>query len=149
MDNFTIERMNSKTILDVSKIEQACFSRPWSLKSIESELNNECAYFYTIRDNDNIIVGYGGMHIIIDECYVDNIAVLPEYQHKGIGKRIVNHLIEVAKSKGCNFISLEVRQSNTNAISLYKSFNFTLVGKRKNFYSLPTEDAYIFTKYFT
>lgn len=147
MDNFVIEKMNSKTAFDVSEIEKACFSKPWSLKSIESELGNKCAYFYTVKYND-IIVGYGGMHIIIDECYVDNIAVLPEYQHRGIGKRIVKYLIEVAKSRECKFISLEVRQSNINAISLYKSFNFTLVGKRKNFYSLPTEDAYILTKYF-
>lgn len=148
MDNFIIEKMNSKTAFDVSEIEKACFSKPWSLKSIESELSNECAYFYTIKYN-NVVVGYGGMHIIIDECYVDNIAVLPKYQNRGIGKGIVKHLIEVAKSKECNFISLEVRQSNINAISLYESFNFKVVGKRKNFYSSPTENAYILTKYFT
>lgn len=145
--NFNILPMDNTNTINVAEIEKACFSKPWSLKSIESELNNECGHFYVAECNEDV-VGYCGMHIAVDECYVANIAVLPQYRGNGLGKQLTSHLIETAKNKNCAFISLEVRPSNIIAVELYKKLGFETVGRRKNFYSSPTEDGLIMTLFF-
>lgn len=144
--DFIITEMNHLHTSKVAEIEKNCFSKPWSQKAIEAELNNENAYFYVLIFENNII-GYGGMHIAIDECYIANIAVLPDFQRKGFGKLITSYLISKAINLNCEFISLEVRPSNTIAISMYNSLGFEEVGRRRNFYTSPTEDGLIMTKY--
>ena len=144
--NFSITEMNSSHTCEIAEIEKNCFSKPWSQKAIESELNNENAHFYVLVFEGKVI-GYGGMHIAVDECYIANIAVLPDFQRKGFGKEITLYLISEAVNLNCDFISLEVRPSNITAISMYSSLGFEEVGRRKNFYSSPTEDGLIMTKY--
>ena len=92
-------------------------------------------------------MGYGGMYTVLDEGYVTNIGVLPEYRKNGIGTKIVNKLIDFSIVKQLSFISLEVRVSNVVAINLYKKLGFEEQGKRKNFYSNPVEDALIMTRF--
>ncbi|MEE0061089.1 MAG: ribosomal protein S18-alanine N-acetyltransferase [Acutalibacteraceae bacterium] len=150
--NFIISKMNNENATAVAEIEKNCFSKPWSISAIEAELENPNAHFYvlTVEDNnaaDNKIVGYGGMHIILDEAYIANIAVLPQFRKNGFGKAITTQLINNAINHSCEFISLEVRPSNTNAVKMYSLLGFEEVGKRKNFYSSPTEDGLIMTKY--
>jgi ribosomal-protein-alanine N-acetyltransferase len=93
-------------------------------------------------------VGYGGMYTVLNEGYVTNIGVLPQFRRKGIGKSLVEKLLDYSKEKNLEFLTLEVRVSNKAATNLYKSFGFESVGNRKNFYSNPTEDALIMTRYF-
>ena len=88
------------------------------------------------------------MYTVLDEGYVTNIGVLPDHRKKGIGKALTNQLIDYSVSQKLAFLSLEVRVSNTPAINLYTSLGFKEVGKRKNFYSNPKEDALIMTRYF-
>jgi len=88
------------------------------------------------------------MYTVLDEGYVTNIGVLPDFRRRGIGAKIVKELIDFSVEKALSFLSLEVRVSNLAAIELYKSFGFEEVGKRKNFYRLPNEDALIMTRYF-
>lgn len=144
--NFLITKMDSSHTCEVAEIEKSCFSKPWSQNAIEAELSNENAYFYVLIYN-NSVAGYGGMHISVDECYIANIAVLPEFQGKGFGKAITTHLINRAENLNCEFISLEVRPSNSVAVSMYSSLGFEEIGRRKNFYTSPTEDGLIMTKY--
>ena len=94
------------------------------------------------------VLGYAGLQMVLDEGYVPNIAVTKSARGRGIGKSLVGALISLAKDKGLAFISLEVRESNTPAISLYTKCGFKDFGKRKNFYQNPTEDAVIMTKEF-
>lgn len=145
--NFTITKMSSLHTCAVAEIEKSCFSKPWSQNAIEAELSNENAHFYVLTFNEKI-AGYGGMHISVDECYIANIAVLPEFQGNGFGKAITSYLIKEAETLNCEFISLEVRPSNTVAVAIYSSLGFKEVGRRKNFYTSPTEDGLIMTKYF-
>ncbi len=144
--NYTITKMTSTHTFDVAEIEKSCFSKPWSQKAIEAELLNENAHFYVLL-YDNKVVGYGGMHMAVDECYIANIAVLPNFRKNGFGKAITTHLIKEAEKLSCEFISLEVRPSNKPAVSLYNTLGFEEVGKRKNFYTSPVEDGLIMTKY--
>lgn len=129
----------------ISDIEKSSFSTPWSENAIRESMDAGTA-FYVARFK-NKIVGYMGLSKIAGEGYVTNIAVLPEYRRLGIGKKILHYVIDNSKAE-LEFISLEVRVSNNAAISLYEKFDFQRVGLRKRFYTDPTEDAIIMTKYF-
>lgn len=131
---------------DIAKIEAACFSSPWSEQAILDSFNNST--FFAVVKTDNQIIGYGGVQTVLDEGYITNIAVLENYRKSGVGKKIMSRLIEYANDKNLSFLSLEVRVSNTPAIKLYKSFGFLEAGIRRNFYTLPKEDAIILTKRF-
>ena len=98
---------------------------------------------------DGKTVGYGGMYTVLDEGYITNIGVMPDYRRRGIGAKLVSKLIDYSVRNSLSFLSLEVRVSNIAAIKLYDSFGFKEVGKRKNFYSNPKEDALIMTRYFS
>ena len=130
----------------IAEIERRCFSTPWTKEQIEN--SEDTTVFFLAKDGEKV-VGYGGMYTVLDEGYVTNIGVLPEYRRRGIGSKIVNELINFSIEKSLDFISLEVRVSNQAAIELYKSFDFKEVGKRKNFYRNPAEDAFIMTRYFS
>lgn len=144
MKNLIIENMKEKNILDIVRLEKICFSQPWSYEGLRSELNNELAYFIVALDGD-ILCGYAGMHCICGESYITNIAVFPEFRRKNIGKLLLKNLIDHAKEKNSEFLSLEVRTSNNAAISLYEFMGFKKVGLRTNFYKNPCEDAIIMT----
>lgn len=144
---FDISVMEKRHTFEIAEIEKVCFSRPWSQSGIESELENESAYFYVATENETV-AGYCGMHIVLDECYIANIAVLPQYRGNGLGKLLTAQLVNTAKEKNCAFITLEVRPSNNIAVEMYKKLGFEVIGRRKNFYSSPTEDGLIMTLYF-
>ena len=131
----------------LAELERICFSRPWSREALTEELTNPAAAFFTAVEGREIL-GYSGMHCASGECYLDNLAVFPAHRRQGVGKALLRALEEEAKKRGGEFLSLEVRASNESAISLYRSMGFQEVGRRKNFYADPQEDALIFTKFF-
>ena len=143
-----IERMDYCHVKEVAELEKICFSSPWSEKSLSDEIENNSAYFIVSLNDKNEVEGYAGMHLVLDECYIDNIAVFPFARNKGIGKRLLCALEEKAKEINAYFITLEVRSGNTVARSLYEKFGFINRGTRKNFYDNPKEDAVIYTKFY-
>ena len=145
LSEIEIEPMKKEDAKAIAKIEKQCFSKPWSKEGIEAELSNETAHFFVAKKLGNVC-GYIGMHIILDECYIANVAVSPKWQKSRIGYALAQKAISVAEEKECRFVSLEVRKSNTPAISLYEKCGFIPMGERKNFYSEPTENALIMTK---
>lgn len=140
-----IEPMTEDDVASVAETEKECFSSPWSENAVRQELDNKNAVFFTAKLMGET-VGYMGMHIVLDECYVANVAVKNDQRRKGIGRKLLKYAEERAVEKGCSFISLEVRVSNESAIALYSSENYKKVGERKNFYHDPTENALIMTK---
>ncbi len=141
-----VQYMNESHIDSVVKIENACFSHPWTKEGIIEALNNRTKFF--VFEKNNEVMGYVGVSVILDEGYITNIAVLPEYQGLGIGKALMKKLDDLAKLENLSFISLEVRTTNQKAISLYEKFGYKTEGVRKNFYDNPKEDALIMTKRF-
>lgn len=142
-----VSAMTAKDIGQIAKIEKECFSTPWSEDSLREELDNENAFFLTAKIFGEVC-GYIGTSIILDECYIANVAVKKEHRRKGIASLLISKAIETAKEKDCSFISLEVRKSNAPAIALYEKFGFSVCGERKNFYTDPDENALIMTKFF-
>ena len=142
-----LEKMTSAHIDGVCKIEEACFAHPWSRQSVESELANENSVFIVAVEGEKVI-GYIGMSGVIDEGYIFNVAVNADFRRKGVGTALINELVTYGKKNNLCFITLEVRESNQAAISLYSDFGFIKVGERKNYYSDPAENAILMTKYF-
>lgn len=141
-----IEKMTSGQIEDVYIIETECFSHPWSKQSLEEELNNETSLFLVAKE-ENEVIGYIGMNIVIDEGYIFNVAVREKYRNKGVATALINELVTYGKKNNFSFITLEVRESNLPAISLYSKFGFIKAGERKDYYSNPKENAILMTKY--
>ena len=131
----------------LAELEKICFSSPWSENGLNAELENENSFFVVAVEKEEIL-GYAGMHIVIDECYIANIAVFPVYRGRGIATALLDRLDEIAESKSAEFISLEVRPSNLGAVKLYLKNGYTEAGRRKNFYTNPFEDGLILTKKF-
>ena len=143
-----IEKMNYCHVKELAELEKICFSSRWSEKSLSDEIENNSAYFIVSLNDKNEVEGYSGMHIVLDECYIDNIAVFPFARNKGVGKMLLTALEEKAKETEACFITLEVRSGNTVARNLYEKFGFINQGTRKNFYDNPKEDAVIYTKFY-
>lgn len=141
-----IEKMTSGHLDDVYIIETECFSHPWSKHSLEEELNNETSLFLVAKE-ENEVIGYIGMSIVIDEGYIFNVAVRENHRNKGVATALINELVTYGKKNNFSFITLEVRESNLPAISLYSKFGFIKAGERKNYYSNPKENAILMTKY--
>lgn len=139
----TVEKMNESHLDDVAEIENACFAYPWSRKDLEAQLSIDTSHFIVASLNGRT-VGYMGLQIFSGEGYVTNVAVLPEYRRRGIAEA----LIAAQMKNDMRFITLEVRKSNAAAIALYEKSGFENVGIRPKFYTDPTEDAVIMTKYF-
>ena len=140
-----IETMKSSHVAQIAELEKICFSAPWSEKSIASELNNELAFWLTAMEGEQV-AGYIGSQTVMDESDMMNVAVHPDFRRKGIAEALVNALVEALKSKGSRCLTLEVRASNVPAITLYEKLGFSEIGRRKNYYRNPREDALILRK---
>ena len=140
-----IETMNASHVAQIAELEKICFSDPWSEKSINSELNNELAIWLTAIVGERV-AGYIGSQTVIDETDMMNVAVHPDFRRRGIAETLVNELVQHLKVRGSHCLTLEVRASNTPAIALYEKLGFTDIGRRKNYYRNPREDALILRK---
>lgn len=138
-----IKKMTVKHLKEVLRIEELSFPSPWSFQSFYNEIVSNPYGYYIVAVENNKVVGYGGMWILFEECHITTIAVDPSRRRKGIGRKIMEHLIEKAKEQDVEWISLEVRVSNIPAQNLYKSLGFEVVGVRHKYYQPNNEDALI------
>ena len=127
----------------IYEIEQQSFSVPWSLESVLAELEGAANKLYMVICEENHIVGYAGAWLVYDEGQITNIAVLPSARGKEYGSKLTKQLIDECFSRGMHEIFLEVRISNLAALAMYRNLGFSVKGIRKEYYSEPTEDAYI------
>ena len=141
----TVTEMKPEHVAQVAALEKLCFADPWSEMSIASELENIWSYWLVAVCGEQV-VGYIGSQSSIDETDVMNVAVHPDWRRRGIGERLITALVEALKFRGSHALLLEVRASNSPAISLYEKLGFQQVGLRKNYYRNPKEDALILRK---
>ena len=117
------------------EIDQQSHISPWTKKIFESSFNARSHNFYLQQDNE--ILGYYFASFIVGEMTLENICLAPHPPGKGLAKKLMAHFIEYSRSLNTEDIFLEVRESNTKAISLYESYKFEVTGKRKEYYSIP------------
>ena len=140
-----ILEMNAAHVSQVAALERICFADPWSEMSIASELQNLWSYWLVALEDDRVI-GYVGSQSSIDEADIMNVAVHPDFRRQGIAEALINRLVAELKERDIHALLLEVRVSNTPAITLYEKLGFSQVGRRKNYYHNPKEDALILRK---
>lgn len=145
-DETVVMKADKTKASHIAELEKECFSLPWSKKTITEAMENGTTFFTAQKGEKT--VGYIGVSIILDEGYITNIAVTKKERKKGVGTALLERVFAEARDNNLSFISLEVRESNKKAISLYEKFGFKKEGKRKNFYDNPKEDALILTKRF-
>ena len=137
--------MNSDHVPQVAYLETVCFHDPWSEKSIASELENALSLWLVAVEDDDVI-GYVGSQTVLGWTDMMNVAVHPDHRRKGVGEKLVLALEDALKAQESTCLTLEVRASNEPAKSLYEKLGFTEVGRRKNYYRNPKEDALIMRK---
>lgn len=145
--NYEIIKAVPSDAFAVSLIERECFSAPWSENQIEDEITKSNAVFLVAK-TDGFLCGYISGQLILDEFYINNVAVTERFRGMGIASSLIDNLISELKTTDCSLATLEVRESNLNARKVYEKFGFKNLGIRKNFYSHPTENACIYTLYF-
>lgn len=139
-----IRLMRPEDLEQVMCIERTSFESPWTKNNFFDEFKNSDLSIQLVMEVDGRIISFAIVWIIIDECHLANIAVHPDYRRKGVGKIMLDRIIDIAREKNCKKIMLEVRKSNQPAIELYMKYRFEKVGIRKNYYHdgfMRQEDA--------
>ena len=140
-----IREMKAQDVPQIAELERICFNDPWSAQSIATELDNSLSCWLVATDGEKV-VGYVGSQTVLDGSDMMNIAVAPDFRRKGLAEALVNALIDCLRQRKSRCLILEVRVSNTPAITLYEKLGFVEIGRRKNYYRNPKEDALILRK---
>ena len=143
----TIVPMDRSHLAGVAALERLCFSQPWNEAMLAEELYNPTASFLVAEGENGEVLGYAGLHVIVDEGYIDNVAVEPDARRHGVASALLDVFCRFGEVN-LAFLTLEVRASNQAAIALYEKHGFTQAGLRKNYYDKPREDAVLMTRYF-
>ena len=145
----TIAPMTTADLDDLARLESICFSTPWTRNMLAEELDNACAAYLVAKEAESgTIVGYAGLQVAADEGYITNIAVFPACRRQGVATALLRVFLDFAQANRLSFLTLEVRAGNAAAIGLYEKYGFRQVGRRKNYYTKPKEDALLMTRAF-
>ncbi len=140
-----VRKCRYEDILAVAALEKECFSvESWSYGTLASAFGNP-VYDMLVAEEDGEIIGYGCAATSCENCDIENVLVAEPYRRGGVGRTILNGLLEVAKSRGAEHAFLEVRVSNAAAMSLYLSCGFAGVHARTRYYS-DGEDCLVMKK---
>ena len=135
-------------IQQIEVLERQCFSMPWTAEQLQSQMKDHQHEFIAAVSPELTVLGYVGLMYVLDEGYISNVAVSPDYRRQGIADALILHLCNICKNLDLSFVTLEVRAGNVPAIALYEKHGFQRVGLRRNYYERPREDALIMTKFF-
>ena len=141
--------MTAEHLDEVAEREGSCCSVPWSRNMLAEERDDALSAMLVALDDQGRVAGYAGLQVILDEGYITNVAVRPDCRRRGVAGQILQVFLDFAQARKLAFLTLEVRASNQPAILLYGSRGFRGMGRRKNYYEHPREDAISMTKEFT
>jgi N6-L-threonylcarbamoyladenine synthase len=145
-----IKKLTIGLLHEVMQLENQIFeSEAWSERNMTAELSTQHSHYFGLFDQE--LIGYAGLRLSPQDYAADiqTIAIGKEHRGKGLGRTLVNRLIEVARANGSEKIFLEVKQSNSTAIELYKSLGFEQIDIRKNYYRPSGENALVMLKEIT
>jgi ribosomal-protein-alanine N-acetyltransferase len=154
LQDFSISRMTEHDLLEVVEIEEASGLSRWGWNAYHTELMQEGGVLmFVARSLDGEILssgvrikGFIASRLIADELHVNNVAVRSEYRCLGIGSALLETVLAESKRMGAQLAFLEVRASNVPAQALYARCGFSITGRRRNYYSEPTEDALVMSR---
>jgi [ribosomal protein S18]-alanine N-acetyltransferase len=141
-NKLVISKMEEGDIKKVLEIERRSFITPWTKRMINETLSSPISISFVIEEND-LLLGYIMLYSVLDEAHVLNLAINPDYRGRGYASELIRHVTEYYRKRGISDFFLEVRDSNTKAINLYRMFGFKVIGKRKGYYTDTHEDALV------
>jgi ribosomal-protein-alanine N-acetyltransferase len=148
MTGATVERIVSSDDLDeVLAVERASFHNPTTREWYESELQRpDVCYVFVIRTEQARVAGFCAFWRVADQIHINNLAIRPELRSRGLGRFLLQCVLEEAARLGAIHATLEVRRSNTAARRLYERAGFRVAGVRASYYTHPIEDALILSR---
>ena len=145
MNGYTVVPFSHEHLDGAAAIEAATFSEPWSREAMKLLCTADYPSLALV-DTEGRTVGYIGAVKVLDELQIINVAVSASLRKMGLGNMLMREFEALCQRQSIATVSLEVRESNAAAISLYKKFGFEITGRRKRFYKAPTEDALVMVK---
>jgi len=145
--DYEILDVDEKILPQIEGLEQRCFTCPWTLEQLRGQKKDAQHEFIAAVDSGGMVLGYVGMMYVLDEGYISNVAVADEFRRQGIGRALIAEMLARAAALELAFVTLEVRCGNQAAIGLYAKQGFVPVGRRKNYYEQPREDAILMTHF--
>lgn len=143
-ENTVIIDMDAMGARKAAELEKRCFSSPWEFEEYEKSRQREdfsCLCAYTDGEFSGFLMAFH----VFDECHLLDIATEEKFRRRGIGAALIRELMKRAGEKDGSVIYLEVREKNQAARGLYEKLGFVPVGKRKDYYKYPTDDAVLYT----
>jgi ribosomal-protein-alanine N-acetyltransferase len=142
-DLLSLAPMTLDDLDEVLAIERASFQTPWSKSAFRYELTqNRVARSLLVRIGMQI-VGYLCLWEIGHEIHITNLAVHPSFRRRGVARALLGHVLGDARKRDVELAFLEVRPTNAEALGLYESFGFQVIGRRKGYYFDTGEDALV------
>jgi [ribosomal protein S18]-alanine N-acetyltransferase len=143
---YRIEPLQPADVTAIAAIEEVDGDVHWSAGQFEKELTLDFSRFFVLRDEGNIL-GYGGFWKVGDDAQITNVVIARSARQKGLGKSLMNHLMQQATQAGCRSMTLEVRQRNQAALALYTVLGFETQAQRTNAYGAPIDNAILMVKW--
>ncbi len=141
-DQLAVRMVGPRDLDAILHVEANAHPTPWSGDVFEREFGLEWSFTW-VALRGNTVVAFLVFWVIHDEVHILNIAVDPDFRRQGIATAVLAHLLELAAAQKASFVTLEVRERNQAAISLYESFGFEIIGRREKYYADTGEDAFI------
>lgn len=142
-ETYSLRQATPDDLSQILEIERKSFKLPWTKEAFNQELAKPYSHFLVLTDDetDQKIAGYIVYWLIFEECHILNLAIEPSFRGQGYAKRLVRHCIELSIKNESKRVFLEVRKSNTAAVSLYTKLRFYIDHIKPRFYE-DSEDAY-------
>lgn len=132
-------------IEEIMRIEKEAYPEPWTVGMFREEMRSSRSYFF-VAFVEGQLVGYSGFWLVLDEAHITSMTVAVDHRGAGYGREQLMHLLAAGEDRGVRAFTLEVRESNLAARTLYESVGFRPVGLRKGYYSVTGEDAVVMMK---
>jgi ribosomal-protein-alanine N-acetyltransferase len=148
--NLRLVSCRERHLLEVHRIEQDSYPRPWSLEGLRYEITGNPVAICRVairpdRAEGRQVAGYACAWVVAGEMKLNNLTVAARDRRQGIGRALLTHLMDLARERGCHRLTLEVREGNRPARALYGAFGFRVVGRRPGYYQPEGDDALLLT----
>jgi ribosomal-protein-alanine N-acetyltransferase len=143
---YSIEPMRERDLMEVVEIEESSGLNRWGYDAYRRELfTNQNSVMIVARNllPGPAVIGFFAGWTVEDELHVNNVAAHRDYRRMGVGRSLMEAAIDEARGRGVAQVLLEVRASNESAQQMYRNLEFCFVGRRRDYYRLPTEDALV------
>lgn len=141
--DLVIERASLADIDGIMEVERACFRQVWAPEQYANELLDRASSYCLVARSAGRVIGTAAMTVVETEAHITSLAVRPPFQGRGLGNLLLQRLLDYARRRGVETITLEVRVSNAPALHLYRKHGFRVLGRRPSYYTDTGEDALV------